>query len=435
MIGAAVILVLVIVANKMGWIGQGEVTQVSTEVAESRTVNELVSASGKIHPEVEVKLSSEVSGEIVELNVKEGDVVTKGQLLCRIRPDILQSGYDRAVASLQGQRANLAASEQQLIQQEATFANIESTYNRNKSLFDQKVISVAEFEKFRADYLSAQANLEAQRQNVIATRYGINQSEAAVQEAGDNLSRTIIYAPMDGVVSLLQIELGERVVGTAQMAGTEIMRIANMESMEVNVEVNENDITRVRLGNEAVIEVDAYQSRQFKGLVTEIASSSTTAAANVSSVDQVTNFNVKVRISPESYNDLLREENENPSPFRPGLSATVEIYTQEDNGLVIPIQAVTTREDSDAKADSTAVEAENSARGTSGQAKMKEYVFVFDNGTVKQVEVTTGIQDDMYIRVLSGLEEGQEVITRPFNAISRTLKDGAKVEKVSASQL
>lgn len=435
LIGAAVILVLVIVANKMGWIGQGEVTQVSTEVAESRTVNELVSASGKIHPEVEVKLSSEVSGEIVELNVKEGDVVTKGQLLCRIRPDILQSGYDRAVASLQGQRANLAASEQQLIQQEATFANIESTYNRNKSLFDQKVISVAEFEKFRADYLSAQANLEAQRQNVIATRYGINQSEAAVQEAGDNLSRTIIYAPMDGVVSLLQIELGERVVGTAQMAGTEIMRIANMESMEVNVEVNENDITRVRLGNEAVIEVDAYQSRQFKGLVTEIASSSTTAAANVSSVDQVTNFNVKVRISPESYNDLLREENENPSPFRPGLSATVEIYTQEDNGLVIPIQAVTTREDSDAKADSTAVEAENSARGTSGQAKMKEYVFVFDNGTVKQVEVTTGIQDDMYIRVLSGLEEGQEVITRPFNAISRTLKDGAKVEKVSASQL
>lgn len=435
MIGAAVILVLVIVANKMGWIGQGEVTQVSTEVAESRTVNELVSASGKIHPEVEVKLSSEVSGEIVELNVKEGDVVTKGQLLCRIRPDILQSGYDRAVASLQGQRANLAASEQQLIQQEATFANIESTYNRNKSLFDQKVISVAEFEKFRADYLSAQANLEAQRQNVIATRYGINQSEAAVQEAGDNLSRTIIYAPMDGVVSLLQIELGERVVGTAQMAGTEIMRIANMESMEVNVEVNENDITRVRLGNEAVIEVDAYQSRQFKGLVTEIASSSTTAAANVSSVDQVTNFNVKVRISPESYNDLLREENENPSPFRPGLSATVEIYTQEDNGLVIPIQAVTTREDSDSKADSTAVEAENSARGTSGQAKMKEYVFVFDNGTVKQVEVTTGIQDDMYIRVLSGLEEGQEVITRPFNAISRTLKDGAKVEKVSASQL
>ncbi|HZH54393.1 MAG TPA: efflux RND transporter periplasmic adaptor subunit [Sphingobacteriaceae bacterium] len=427
LIGAAVLLVLLIVANKMGWIGQGEVIKVSTEKAQERTVNELVSASGKIHPEIEVKLSSEVSGEIVELNVKEGEVVTQGQLLCRIRPDILQSGYDRAVASLQGQRANLAAAEHQLRQQEASFANIEATYNRNKSLFEQKVISAAEFDQIRADYLSAQASLEAQRQNVIATRYGINQSEAAVKEAGDNLSRTSIYSPMDGVVSLLQIELGERVVGTAQMAGTEIMRIANMESMEVNVEVNENDITRVRLGNEAVIEVDAYQGRQFKGIVTEIASSSTTAASNTSSVDQVTNFNVKVLISPESYEDLLRVDSPNPSPFRPGLSATVDIQTQLDQGLTIPIQSVTIRDDMRSE---DGAEGENTENDT-----VKEYVFVYDGGQVKQVEVTTGIQDDMYIRVLSGLSEGDEVVTRPFNAISRTLKDGTRVEKTTSDEI
>lgn len=449
LIGAAVLLVLVIIANKAGWIGQGEVIKVSTDKVEKRTVNEMVSASGKIHPEIQVKLSSEVSGEIVELNVKEGDVVTKGQLLCRVRPDILQSGYDRAIASLNAQRASLASAEQQLKQQEANFANIEATYNRNSALYAQKVISTAEFDKIKADYLSARANLEAQKQNVLASRYGIDQSQAAVKEAGDNLSRTTIYSPVDGVVSLLQIELGERVVGTAQMAGTEIMRIANMNSMEVNVEVNENDITRVAVNNEATIEVDAYQGRQFKGIVTEIASSSTTAAANTSSVDQVTNFNVKVRILPESYEDLLRHDRENPSPFRPGLSATVDIHTRQDNGLVVPIQAVTTREETAASAggagaDSaevkTAAADTGSSTGSTGGAgsskpKTKEYVFVYDGGVVKQVEVTTGIQDDMYIRILSGLEEGQEVVTRPFNAISKTLKDGTKVEKAGKNEI
>lgn len=438
LIGAGVLLVLIIVANKAGWIGQGEVIKVATDKVEKRNVNEMVSASGKIHPEIQVKLSSEVSGEIVELNVKEGDVVTKGQLLCRVRPDILQSGYDRAVASLNAQRASLAAAEQQLKQQEANFANIEATFNRNQALYNQKVISTAEFENIRTEYVSARANLEAQKQNVLASRFGIDQSQAAVKEAGDNLSRTTIYSPVDGVVSLLAIELGERVVGTAQMAGTEIMRIANMNSMEVNVEVNENDITRVALNNEAIIEVDAYQGRQFKGIVTEIASSSTTAAANTSSVDQVTNFNVKVRILPESYEDLLRNDRENPSPFRPGLSATVDIHTSQDNGLVVPIQAVTTREDSPAGrpgADSTEVVTEPATSVGAGKPKIKEYVFVYEAGTVKQVEVTTGIQDDMYIRILSGLEEGQEVVTRPFNAISKTLKDGVKVEKVSKNEI
>lgn len=430
LIGGGILLVFVIVANKMGWIGQEDTVKVSVDKVEMRTVNEIVSASGKIYPEIEVKLSSEVSGEIVELLVKEGEVVTKGQILCRIRPDILQSGYERAVASLNAQKASLAASEQMLKQQEASFANIEATYNRNKNLFDRKVISAAEFENIQTEYLSAKASLEGQRQNVLAAKYGIDQSQAAVKEAGDNLAKTTIYAPVDGVISLLSVELGERVVGTAQMAGTEIMRIANMQSMEVNVEVNENDITRVRVNNEATIEVDAYSGRKFKGVVTEIASSSTTALSTNVSADQVTNFNVKVRISPESYIDLLREDNENDSPFRPGLSASVEIHTRSDNGLVIPIQAVTTRENEmTANADSTA-NVENDIN-----KKIKEYVFVYDAGKVTQVEVTTGIQDDTYIRVISGLTEGQEVVTRPFNAISKTLKDGMIVEKVDKSVL
>lgn len=439
LIGAGVLLVLVIIANKMGLIGQGDVIKIATDVAEKKTVQEMVSASGKIHPEVEVKLSSEVSGEIVELNVKEGDVVAQGQVLCRIRPDILQSGYERAVASLNAQKASLAMSEQQLKQQEVNFSNLETTFNRNKELFDRKVISAAEFDQIRADYESARAALEAQRQNVLVTRYGIDQSEASVKEAGDNLARTTIYAPVDGVVSLLQVELGERVVGTAQMAGTEIMRIANMDAMEVVVEVNENDINRVSLNNEATIEVDAFQGREFRGTVTEIASSSTTAASETTTTagtDQVTNFNVKVRILPDSYADLLKTDLENPSPFRPGLSATVDIRTQEDTGLSVPIQSVTTREpvDSASTAGAAAPEAgpaDNTAK------KMNEYVFVYDGqtNTVKQVAVTTGIQDDMYIRVLSGLSEGDEVVSRPFNAITQTLKDGSKVEKVDKNSL
>jgi len=443
LIGAVILLVFVIIANKMGWIGQGDVIKVATDKVEKKTVNEQVSASGKIQPEVEVKLSSEVSGEIVELTVKEGDVVTRGQVLCRIRPDILQSGYERAVASLNAQRASLAMAEQQLKQQEINFANLETNYNRNKELFEKKVISAAEFDQIRTDYETARATLEAQRQNVLVTKYGIDQSEATVKEAGDNLARTTIYAPVDGVISLLQVELGERVVGTAQMAGTEIMRIANMQAMEVVVEVNENDINRVALDNEATIEVDAFQDRKFKGVVTEIASSSSTAATATSATagtDQVTNFNVKVRILPESYDDLLREDLDNPSPFRPGLSATVDIHTQKDTGLAVPIQAVTTREapGSGGAAD-TASQADTVAR-TAGSAldkKTNEYVFVYDaqSGTVKQVAVTTGIQDDLYIRILSGLNEGEEVVSRPFNAITQTLKDGSKVEKVDKNSL
>jgi HlyD family secretion protein len=435
LIGAGVLVVLAIAGNKLGWFGKGDIPEVATEKVEKRTIVETVSASGKVQPEVEVKLSSEVSGEIVELSVKEGDVVSKGQLLCKVRPDILQSGYNRAVASLNSQKAALASSRQQLKQAEANFANTEASFKRSTELFKQKVLSAAEFESARAQFLSAKANLEAIRQNVIGAEFGIDQSAAVVKEAADNLARTTIYAPVDGVISKLSVELGERVVGTAQMAGTEIMRISNLNTMEVNVDVNESDINRVSLRDPADIEIDAFDGRKFKGVVTEIASS-----ANVvgSSAEQVTNFTVKVRILPESYRAIMISNASNPSPFRPGLSATVDIQTQRESGIAVPIQSVTTREEGQPKPeDSKGPNDQNKPEDEEDKSDepVKEYIFVYQNEKVKQVQVKTGVQDDTYILVLSGLKGGEEVVSRPFTAISKTLKDGMGVKKVSKDKL
>ena len=423
---------LAVTGNKLGWYGRGKITQVATDKVEIRTIVETVSASGKVQPEVEVKLSSEVSGEIIELPIKEGDVVKKGQLLAKVRPDILQSGYNRSVASLNSQRASLAGMQQQLIQAEASFKNIEAKYKRSSELFKQKVLSVAEFDAAEAEYQGAKANLEGVRQSVTGSKFGVIQSEAVVKEAADNLARTTIYAPVDGVISKLSVEPGERVVGTAQMAGTEIMRISNLNSMEVSVDVNESDINRVSLNDDTDIEIDAFQGRKFKGTVTEIASSATVTGA---SADQVTNFTVKVRINPESYAALIRPNSANPSPFRPGLSATIDIHTNKVNSLAVPIQSVTTREDKTlVKNDQTAPPA-NANDNEKQNQPAKEYVFVYANGKVKQVQITTGIQDDMYIQVLSGLKAGEEVVSRPFTAISKTLKDSMAVEKVDKEKL
>src|SRR5690606_35181462 len=394
-ISAVALLILVVVGSRLGWFGDGGAQQVAVDEVKERTISELVSASGKVQPEFEVKLSSEVSGEIIELNVREGQVVKKGDVLCRVKPDLLQSGYDQVAAVVNQQKANLAAAQQMLKQQEANYSNAEAIYKRSQALFDKRVISASEMDKAQADYEVARASLESQRQQVEASRFGVNQSQAQIQEAGNSLSRTTIYAPSDGVVSLLSIELGERVVGTAQMAGTEIMRIANMTTMEVNVEVNENDINRVKVGNEATIEVDAFQGRKFKGIVTEISSSSTAAssATAVTTAEQVTNFNVKVRIETSSYEDLMDEDNKNSSPFKPGLSATVQIHTKSDKGLVVPIQAVTVREGTN-------------LTDTIDNAELKEYVFVLNGDIVNQTEVTTGIQDDNHIIVKTGLKAG-----------------------------
>lgn len=430
-IGAVILLVIAIAGGQLGWFGKGNKIQVATEKVQKRTITETVSASGKVQPEVEVKLSSEVSGEIVELKVKEGDVVKQGQLLCKVRPDILQSGYNRAVASLNTQRATLASSQQQLKQAEANFKNTEASYKRSAELFKKKVLSASEYDAAQAQYLSAKANLESLRQNIIGARYGVEQSQAVVKEASDNLARTTIYSPVDGVVSKLSVELGERVVGTAQMAGTEIMRISNLNTMEVNVDVNENDINRVSLGDLAEIEVDAFQGKKFQGTVTEIASSANVVGA---SADQVTNFSVKVRILPESYAALLKSGAKNDSPFRPGLSATVDIQTEKTTGLAVPIQSVTTRDE--IKEESKTAKAPSDAKKTTEKPVVKECVFIYQkDGTVKQAFVTTGIQNDSYIQVLSGLKGGEEIVSGPFTAISKSLKDGSVVEKVSKEKL
>jgi HlyD family secretion protein len=433
LIAVVILVILAVVANKMGWIGKSKTIQVAVTKVEQKSIIETVSASGKIQPEMEVKLSPEVSGEIVELTVKEGDAVKKGQLLCRIKPDILVSGYERTVASYNAQKATVASSQQQLIQSEANFKNIEARFKRNESLFKDKVISASEFDAARAEYLSAKANLESARQSVVGAKFGLQQSGAVVKEASDNLARTSIYAPVDGIVSKLLIEKGERVVGTAQMSGTEIMTIANLNSMEVNVDVNENDINRLSLGDTAIIEVDAFLDKKFKGIVTEIASS-----ANVvgTSADQVTNFAVKVRIIAESYGDLGGKDGR-ISPFRPGLSATVDIQTERKAGLIVPIQSVTIREEEKSK---SAVENKGpnvaaDEKKEKAKPKAKEYVFVVEAGKVKQVQVTTGIQDDLNIIIKSGLKAGQQVVSAPYAAISKTLKDKMEVEVVDKTKL
>ncbi|TZF81160.1 efflux RND transporter periplasmic adaptor subunit [Pedobacter sp. BS3] len=430
LITAVVLLIIAVVGNKLGWFGNGKKVQVATEKAETRTIIETVSASGKIEPEVEVKLSSEVSGEIVELLVKEGDVVKKGQLLCKIRPDVLQSGYNRAEASLNSQKAALANSEQLLKQAEANYKNTEAHYKRSTELYKQKVLSASEFDAAQAEYQAAKANIEALRQNVIGSRYGVEQSAAAVKEAGDNLAKTTIFAPVDGVISALEVELGERVVGTAQMAGTEIMRIANMNTMQASVDVNESDINRVSINDSAEIEIDAFRNKKFKGIVTEIASS---ASVTGTSADQVTNFTVKVRILPESYQALVKKDATNPSPFRPGLSATVDIQTNKVTALSVPIQAVTTR-DEQKKTDKPDTGQKEEAKKEHTATRFVVFAYQKD-GKVKQIPVTTGIQDDTYIQVLSGLNAGDEVVAHPFTAITTTLKDGMAVEKVSKDKL
>ena len=430
LIGIVALIVLLIVAKVTGLIGKPALTQVAVEKAETRVINETVSASGKIKPHIEVKISPEVSGEVVELPIKEGDVVKKGQLLCKIRPDILQSGYDRAVASYNTQKASVGNTNQMVKQAEATYNNQVGIYKRSKELYDNKVLTVSEFENAKASYENAKAALEAAKQNVVGSQFGLAQSQASVKEAQDNLAKTTIYAPVDGVVSKLSIEKGERVLGTQQFAGTEIMTISDLSKMDVNVDVNENDINRISLGDSSKIEIDAFLGKKFTGVVTEIGSS-----ANVvgTSADQVTNFTVKVRINPESYMALLKKTADNPSPFRPGLTATVDISTNVAKALSVPIQSVTTREEK--KENDGPPKADDDKSKPQISPVAKEYVFIVNAGKLKQVQVTTGIQNDSYIQVLSGLKGGEEVVSGPFSAISKTLSDGQMVEKVDKSKL
>ena len=430
-IALVAIILLLFIGKAMGIIGKPPLTQVATEKAEMREIDETVSASGKIKPHIEVKISPEVSGEVVELPIKEGDVVKKGEVLCKIRPDILKSELDRSVASFNTQKASIGNSKQMLKQAQATFDNQASIYKRDKALYANKVLTTAEFEAARASYQGAEAALEAAKQNVIGATYGLAQSSASVKEANDNLVKTTIYSPVDGVVSKLSIQKGERVLGTQQFAGTEIMTISDLSQLDVNVDVNENDINRIHLGDSSKIQVDAFQGKDFSGVVTQIGSSANVVGTNA---DQVTNFTVKVRITPDSYKNLLVKTADNPSPFRPGLTATVDINTSHAEALAVPIQSVTTRQEK--KADMATPKADDGDNSKPQLATpVKEYVFVFRAGKVKQVMVTTGIQDDAYIQILSGLQKGDEVVSAPFASISKTLNDNMQVEKVDKSKL
>ena len=439
---------------------------VNVEKVERRTIRETVSASGKIFPETEVKISSDVSGEVVDLFVKEGDSVTVGQVLAKIRPDEYQSAVERgqaAVSSAQAQRqissANVQGSNAQIEQMRAdkkrVSAQLEAAKNahkRNEQLFKEGVIAEQDFETSlsnlrvlesslvasEANLKAAETNVSGAKENVRVSEFGITSAKATLKELRTSLQKTVIVAPVSGIVSKLNIEKGERVVGTLQMTGTEMMRVANLHSMEVQVEVSENDILKVTVNDEADIEVDAYLGRKFKGRVTEIANSASNVSSSVAggalNTDQVTNFIVKIRIDPASYADL--QKNGQTYPFRPGMSASVDVFTHTAEGiLTVPLIAVTAREDDADKKDKKKSDKEEDedpkakAREVSRKTEdtIKEIVFVVAGDTVGVREVKTGIQDNDYIEIISGVEEGESIVTGPYSAIARKLKAGSRI--------
>ncbi len=429
LIAGACLLVLVLVVAIKKCSGSDDL-EVETEKVAKRTIFQTVSANGKIQPELEVKISSDVSGEVVELMVKEGETVKKGQILARVNPDIYQSNMERMVAALNSAKANLANSLARLQQTKSRFVNDSINFFRNKKLYDQGAISQAEFENVKTAYETSRGEVNAAFQSVKAAEFNVASSEASLKEAKDNLGKTTIMAPVDGRIIKLNIEKGERVVGTSQMAGTEMMVLASSNEMEVSVEVNESDIVRVSLNDTAWVEVDAYRNRKFKGIVTEIAHSANTIGI---SADQVTNFVVKVRILQDSYADMN-------NPFRRGMSATVEIITDRAfDAVSVPIQAVTTRSDSAFKERKKKEEGEETDGGLivtedkkskkEEAAKVQECVFVYENGKAKLVKVKVGIQDDNYIQILEGLKDGDEVISGPYSMVSRIIRDGSRVSK------
>ncbi len=440
------ILLLIAIGGKLaGWWGKEHLTQIATEKSKLSDIIETVSASGKIQPIKEVKISPDVSGEIVELLVKEGDMVEKGQLLAKIRPDIYEANLNRSVSNVNQAKAQYANAQQLLSQYMAQFKNTEAVYKRTNELFKDKVVSQSEFDKATSDFEAAKSNIEAQKQNVEGARYYIASSQASVKESSDNLAKTTILSPVKGTVSKLNVELGERVVGTSQMAGTELMRIANLTEMEAKVDVNENDINRLAIGDTATIEVDAYHGKKFKAVVYQIGSSSNAQATAASSaVDQVTDFTVRIRLIPESYADILKGKNSKDAPFKPGLSTSVEIQTKRvKNAITIPIQAVTTRSDSALKSDASdtklaekGVEKKKIASDSVKSGSIaKQMVFVWSHDSVKLIPITTGIQDQFHIEVLSGIKNGEEVVIAPNLAITADLKSGQKVQKVDIDKL
>jgi len=438
-----ILIVLLIVLKKTGVIGKDEGIKVTAEKVARRTIVETVNASGKVYPEVEVKLSPDISGEIVELEVAEGDSVKKGQVLAKIYGDIYVTQRDQAEAIVKQQQAQLADAQASIGALEANLNQAKQTYNMQKQLYDEKVISRNEFNTADAAYKSAVANLQAAKEGILGSKAGVQSAQAALQKANKDLRLATLVSPMNGIVSLLSVKKGERVVGSSMMAGTEMMRIADMSKMEVRVDVGENDVPKVHLGDSATIEVDAYNDRKFTGVVTQIASSnngaSTQSDLSNTSTD-VTNYKVYIRLNPDSYKDLVSAKKR--IPFRPGMSASADIQTKTHaNVLSIPINAVTTREKSDSAKnnsinDATANNNSDINNSSSGGNDLDVVVFLLRaDGTVEKQKVKTGIQDINYIEITDGLKEGDEVITGPYEVVSKALKNGDKVKVVPKSQL
>ena len=434
--------------KKAGIIGKEEGTKVSVEKVTRRNITEVVNASGKVYPEIEVKISPDVSGEIVELTVMEGDSVRRGQLLARVYADILATQRDQAAAVVNQQQAQVGNASAALDAFKARLDQAERQYQRQKQLYAEKVISRLEFEQAENAVLTSRADYNAAQKSIQSTKAAVASAQASLQRTNKDLSRTSVVAPMDGVVSLLNVKKGERVVGNSMMAGTEMLRIADMRTIEVRVDVGENDIPKVSYGDTALVEVDAYSDRKFKGIVTQIASTNRGAGGSVAtSANDVTNYEVRIRLLPESYADLIDPARPRNFPFRPGMSASADIQTNTHvNVLAVPINAVTTRDKSDTLSvgeEKSTKKEKKSPMPASGEPvvtgnidDMEAVVFVLQaDGKVRRVRVRTDIQDISHIEVVDGLKEGDQVVTGPYAIVSKELKNGMDVKVVPKEEL
>ena len=437
LISLGILLVLMVVLSKAGVFGKDEGLKVTAEKVQRRNITEIVNASGKIYPEVEVKISPDISGEITELNVKEGDSVKKGQVLARIYADIYNIQRNQAASGVEQTQAQVANSQAAIDALKAQMEQAQKTYDRQKKLYDDKVISKSEFEVAESNYKSSKANYNAAQQGIRGGQASVQSARANLEKANKDLSRTAVIATMDGVVSLLNVKQGERVVGSNLMSGTEMLRIADMAKIELRVDVGENDVPKVKLGDSALIEVDAYTNRKFKGIVTQIASSNNGAATQnaLTSSSDVTQYKVYIRLLPESYQDLLGKST---FPFRPGMSANADIQTKTHlSVLSVPINAITTRDKNDSlKTDKKKTDESELKAVSSTDDDLEVVAFIIDKeGKVSKVKVKTDIQDINYIEVKEGLKEGDEVVTGPYDVVSKTLKVGKKVKVVEKKEL
>jgi HlyD family secretion protein len=436
-VGLVAVIALLVGLKKAGVIGKTEGIEVTAEKVQLRTITESVNASGKVYPEVEVKVSPDISGEIVNLYVEEGDKVTKGQVLAKIYADIYSSQRDQVTASVNQVKAQYENVKAALSGLKTAYENTKSTNDRYKKLFADKIVSRSEYEQTEQAFRSAESSYNSAKESIKSGEAQIQGVKAQLARAEKDLARTIITCPMDGIISLMNVKKGERVVGTAQMTGTEMMRVADMKSIEVRVDVGENDITKVKLGDTALVEVDAYNNRKFKGIVYKIANPITSTANTVSSSAEVANYKVHIRLLADSYTDLVKDNN--IFPFRPGMTASADIQTKSKiNVVTVPLNAVTTR-DKDGQGKDTKVGAvkpdDKAASGEAKDEELSEVVFVLGkDNKVKMVKIKTDIQDLNYIEII-GLKVGEEVITGPYSIVSKTLKEGSLVKVVSKEKL